>query len=531
MKRALALVLMLIGVLSAALAHAQTRAWLDRNDIHYGDTVALNIETDQPVQRLDVSPLQASFDVGGQSVRRSFELINGRSSRKTVFSVGLRPRAPGVLTVPALSVGRAMTASLRLTVLPPPVQAAGAHTDVFIETELDTERPYVQQAVGVTVRVNSAVPLLSGQLEQEPPAHATLQRVGEDASFQRVIDGRRYDVVERHFLLIPERSGTLILPGAYFNGMQASGMFDQVFGDGREALSAAAPVKHLQVLPIPANAPQPWLPLRDLKLRYVVRPVTTRVGDAATVTIEAIADGAMAAQVPALEWPAAESVQVFANPPRSEETFVDGRPVARVQRSFSIVPKAAGTITLAAPGITWWDAQAGVAKTTRLPALHLQIASAPAGAVSQTAPPATAAAPVVPITTNTVKPRWSSNIWRGVGGLGVLALALGWVVYRRANAAVPDNSPKHPRLPTLAHALQSGDLNLIAQVLAATDALAATLDNADQRAAIHALQAARWGAGDPQHALALLRAAFASGVQSRPQGAHTKSVLDPLYPK
>jgi hypothetical protein len=170
-----------------------------------------------------------------------------------------------------------MTAPLRLLVQPPSVQQASARSDVFVETQVDASQPYVQQTVGVTVRLNYAVPLLSGQLDLDAPGTASLQQVGEDATYERDIGGRRYHVVERRFLLIPERSGPLHLPGARFNGLAGGGFADQLYEDSRKPLSAAAAEQTLQVRPIPTNAAQPWLPLhalthKCLRLRYPPRP-------------------------------------------------------------------------------------------------------------------------------------------------------------------------------------------------------------------------------------------------------------------
>src|SRR5690606_17254443 len=135
---------------------------------------------------------------------------------------------------------------------PAPARAGGV---VFIEAEADATSPYVQQAVGYTVRLYYATSLISGQLDQDPPEGATLQRVGEDMQYQREIAGRRYTVVERRYLLIPERSGALTIPGARFRGQGMGGFFDDLFGDGRRELNARGPSQALQVRPVPANAP------------------------------------------------------------------------------------------------------------------------------------------------------------------------------------------------------------------------------------------------------------------------------------
>ncbi|MCV5262667.1 BatD family protein, partial [Escherichia coli] len=77
----------------------------------------------------------------------------------------------------------------------------------------------------------------------------------------------------------------------------------------------------------------------------------------------------------------ADGLQVFGERPTSDESMVDGRPRVRLQRRFSVVPSRAGTLVLPGPRIDWWDTQAGVARTAKLPAITLQVAP---GAVATT---------------------------------------------------------------------------------------------------------------------------------------------------
>lgn len=543
MSRGIARWLCLLLALVALPAFAQTRAWLDRAEITYGETVALNIATDQAVAQIDYGPLQAQFDLGGQSVRRSFELANGRSRTVSVFSVGLRPRAPGLASIPALRVGNASTAPLRLVVLEPTVQPAGANADVFVETDVDAARPYVQQAVGVTVRLNYAIPLMSGQLDLDAPAHASLQRVGEDIQYQRMQGGRRYNVVERRFLLIPEHSGPLLLPGARLNGVTGSGFMG--FDGERQPVSAAAPAKRLQVLPIPANAPQPWLPLHGLTLRYLQAPKQAFAGEAAGVQIEAVADGATAAQMPEIGIADVPGAQVFAEPAQVDEQFVEGRPRTTVRRTFSLVPARPGALVVAGPRIAWWDAANGVARVAELPPLQLQVApGAHADATSDAAQPTQEAEPVAAqsAASRTSGAREWRGMWFGLLALIVVVL-IAFLWWRRRNTAraATKETPAAPSTPvvSLASALKTGDLAVIAHALAkdaglATDdldALRARLADSVQMDALHQLQAARWGGGNVQAALRTLRAAFAGGARWRQTKQKAESLLPPLYPE
>ena len=542
MSRVVALALAWLLAVIVLPVHAQTRAWLDRAQVGHGETATLNIQTDQSVSSIDYAPLQRQFDVGGQTVRRSYQRTNGRSTTTSLFAVGIRPRAPGVFSVPALRVGNTTTAPLQLTVVAPSVMPASGDADAFVETVVDAARPYVQQAVGVQVRLHYAVPLMSGQLEQDPPTGASLRQVGEDLTYQRQIDGRRYNVVERRFLLIPERSGVLTLPGARFNGQTMGGFFDQVFDDGRKAVSAASPARRLDVQPIPARAPQPWLPLHDLKLRYAQAPTQARAGEAVAVEIEVIADGASAAQLPPVTLADTPGLQLFADPPQVDEQFVDGRPRSILRRRISIVPLQAGTVSVGGPRIEWWDAAQGVARTAMLPPLQLQVAPGEGVAKDPAEAPAKleadAEAGASAAADGAVLSRWWP--WIVLGGVAVLAALALWRWPRASRAVAPEPDGVKPmRIPPLKAALAGGDLALIAQALGAAaglrsddlDAVRKRLDDAAQLDAVIQLQAARWGDGDAGSALAALRRAFAKGARWRVAARASGSLLPPLYPE
>jgi hypothetical protein len=546
MIRQLIRALLMLFVLAALPAFAQTRAWLDRAEIAYGETVALNIATDQSVAQIDYGPLRAQFDLGGQSVRRSFELVNGASRTVSVFSVGLRPRAPGLASIPPLRVGNASTAPLRLVVLEPAVQPAGANADVFVEADVDAARPYVQQAVGVTVRLNFAIPLMSGQLDLDAPAHASLQRVGEDIQYQRMLGGRRYNVVERRFLLIPERSGPLTLPGARLNGVAGTGFMG--FDGGRQPVSVAALAKRLQVLPIPPGAPQPWLPLHGLTLRYLQAPKQAFAGEAASIEIEAVADGATAAQMPALDIADVPGAQRFAEPAQVDEQFVEGRPRTTVRRTFSLVPSRPGALAVAGPRIAWWDAEAGAARVAELPPLQVQVVPGTRPLAKPATPPPAAASPPGADTKPVVVPApgASRDWWFGaLAGVAVIAALLAGLAWRRRRAPSPSASTESasatPPVATmsLASALKVGEVAAIVHALAkdaglATDdldALSARLADPVQADALRRLRAARWGGGDVQAALQAVRAAFADGARWQQAKQKARSILPPLYPE
>ncbi|HZH42806.1 MAG TPA: BatD family protein, partial [Lysobacter sp.] len=362
MKRSVAAIV-LAWLAFALPAWAQPRAWLDRDRIAYGETVTLTVEIPSATAAPpDYRPLQRDFALSAQTSRRGMERSNGRLQAWTQYSVSLEPRRAGTLVIPALAVAGARTLPLTVRVeadAPPPAVRAGA--PVFIESAADDDDPYVQQAVVWVVRLYSATPILSGQLDQQAPDGAALQRIGEDAQYTRDIGGRRYQVFERRYLLLPERSGPLLMPGARFEGRAAPSLFEDLFGQPGDVLRANAQPRRLHVQPIPDGAPQPWLPLRDLQLRYRAAPQQAHVGEAATLEVELTADGAGASQLPALELPAI-GAQVFPEPAQTDERQQQGQPRTVVTRRFALVPARTGTVHVPAMRIGWWDVRAGRAR-------------------------------------------------------------------------------------------------------------------------------------------------------------------------
>ncbi|NIJ89553.1 hypothetical protein FHR49_002354 [Xanthomonas campestris] len=567
----LACMMLLVG----APAGAVTRAWLDRDSANAGDVVMLNIETDQRGVDPDYTPLRTDFSLGAKSANQQMQVTNGSVTVRALFGVVLTPRKSGELIVPAIRVGNERTEPLRLQVVGAANDAASSSSgaaggpsaaqgneEAFVETRVDDPQPYVQQSVGVVVRLYFANQLASGELDLEAPDGASLQRIGDDVSSVKLVSGRQYNVVERRYLLVPERSGRVVLPPARFNGRSVGGFFDDYFGRGNGELSARSASIPLQVRAQPANAPQPWLPLRSLQLRYTATPQRATAGEATQFVVEASARGATQAQFPELPTPSVPDAQVFAEPPQYEERFVDGSPQLRLTRRYSIVPNRAGPLVVPGLQVAWWDVGAGAAKTAAVPDLTLDVAAgsgafaAPAPAPAPTGSPASNdAAPAPAASALTLQQQPSPATQRPWGWMAAAAgFAVLWVVTlvwalrrrrgtaRRAAEATVGDAPMPGKRAThvvaeLRRALDSGGMDDVANVLcgmagvADIDSVLAALADPAQRDAVARMQRARWGGdGDVAGARAALRDAFAKGPRWRHASAAEPEVLAPLYP-
>ena len=563
--------LLCLALAWAPPARAQVRAWLDRDRIALDETAELSIEIEgMTADGLpDLAMLSQDFRVVDQGVAQQVDLSNGQLNLRITMRMRLEPRREGVLEVPILRVGSGYTPPLRLVVGPPktplpkvaaPADPALASQPVFIESKVDTAAPYVQQTVGYTVRLYyEAGSLIDGRLDQDAPEGASLQQLGEDAQHTLRVEDRFFKVVERRYLLIPERAGPLTVPPARVLGRSLA-VFGDVFDSARQEIRVRSRPQTLQVKPIPPAAPQPWLPLRALGLRYVETPRTLRAGESATVTVELHADGATTSQLPALELKAGDGARLFPDQAQRNDRFLEGRPLGTVTRRFALLPARAGTLRVSAPRIAWWDAQAGVARVASLPDLVLKVAPGSATAtVAQTVD-----ADGSRVQRGTGWPAWLPRGGWLVATILLIALWIGTVWWawgllsrhraqRDAAAGMsPDadtaiagvvNSPMPvaAAAPDWARALADGDPAQVLRALCAlampvaadADALRERLADPLQREAVAGLQRACWGEGnDRAAAVAAARTAFAQGPRWRVAhvDAGTVTGLPPLYP-
>src|SRR5690606_9866759 len=148
----------------------------------------------------------------------------------------------------------------------------------------------------------------------EPQADGLVsERLGQDRNYLAELGGRRYHVVERHYALIPERSGELTIPAIAFRG-SALDASDPTgfFSRGRSVGARSDPIT-LDVRPRPAGwSGAAWLPAADLTLQDESPPPTeVHVGDPITRTIRLQAKGLGYEQLPEITLPAVDGAETY----------------------------------------------------------------------------------------------------------------------------------------------------------------------------------------------------------------------------
>ena len=389
------LVLVLIMLANVHSTWGQTvRAYVDRNPISMDETVRLVVEMqgqasgDSP----DLSALKNDFDVLGTSQNSQTSIINGQTSMSTQWVSTLAPKRAGKVTIPPINVGGRASEPLVLMVQQQTQGEQGtAGKDIFLEATVQPEKPYVQSQIVYTLRLFHAVPLREGQIEDPKISQAVVERIGEDRSFDTIRDGRRFQVIERRYLVVPQASGSLKIPSVLFSGRVPDGrgrrsLFDDMFGNrpgvfggsfqSTRLVRARSPEFTLKVREIPAEMRNDtWLPARELTLAETWSPDDTKfqVGDPMTRTVTIHAKGLTGEQLPEIPLHEIPHLKIYPDQATSTTNFDGTWAVGTREQKLALVPTQPGQMILPEIRIRWWNLETHRPEEAVLPARSLTI--------------------------------------------------------------------------------------------------------------------------------------------------------------
>lgn len=540
-------------------------ASVDRGKVGAGETVTLNIEVaDDTSEAPDLSALMPDFVVLGTSTNHTLSIVNGKRESRTILGVALRPRREGHLTIPALTIGGQRTQPVSVDVVASTdTSAAAADKPVALEGKADPVTAYVGQQIDYTLRLYFAVNLADGQLGDPSAEGAEVRRVGQDANYQTMRGGRRFNVVERHYAIFPQHAGTLEIQPPTFQGTAVDPTDATSFFGAGEPVNAVAERQRIEVRARPDQAANgAWIPARDLKLSLDGLPPDgkARVGQPVTLTMRLEAQGMPFEALPALSLPTLDGADVYPDKAVTGGGTSGPWVTGRRQQGFAVVPTRPGTLHIPATTLHWWNVITDKPEVATVPAHDIEVApGSGAPTPAKALPPATAAststatAGTVARELSPVRADAGASTWRWlfIAALSLwIATLVAWFLLARGRGrrAPSDTDPATAAIvrerPAREHFLKvatGADLAATERALLqwartlrpsirSLGDLAAALREGPQRDAIAALQRARFAGGDAPGEV--LRDAFQRGFDWQP--AHPDAPddgLPPLYPR
>lgn len=472
--------------LAPALA-ATLDSTVDRSSIVAGETVeyVLTLTGGDGREPPDLAPLARDFDVVGQGRRSRGVVVNGKRVQVNDWVLTLAPKKTGKVTIPGLSVAGLTAPPVTLQVVPATGGAdiaAAENRPLFIRTEVGDVAPYVQSEVPISVRIYDSLGLRPGSSWTRPTAQgATFSEQGDQRSYIRTIGKQRYRVTEQGYIMRPQRSGPIEIepvtlnakiPG-YSSSSQSADMA-QLLGRGgvptpwlqntpdfaRDVALKSNPVT-VNVKERPADATGWFLPSRGVTIasRWSKPPDTAKVGETLTRTIRLEARGTAANQLPPIVPAEVPGLRQYEESSKADSRPVQGEAGAILMKTISVVPTRAGTYTLPAIEVPWWNIDTQKQEMVTLPAETIQIqpaaiaqapAPTPAATGAASAPGEAPPAAPVPPTQADVTTRILSLlalfsrdrlVALALAVTGVFALTLLWTRLRRAKTRPLPASP------------------------------------------------------------------------------------------
>ncbi len=381
MVNLLACLMTIALTLFSSFSYAQpVRASLDRTEIVRGETVTLTIRVDgqQGGVQMDLSPLEANFQVVATRTSSQMRSINNAMEQWIDYNLTLFPLHEGDIVIPSLLVDGTYTQELSIHV-DPKTETSIAGQELFMEAVIDKDSIYVQEQLLFSIRLYYTISGIRNPIFTDlDMADTVIQMIGTPNQYEKLVDGVRYGVYEKQYALFPQRSGTLEIPDIMFRGEVTDGSSRYVFRNlNTRTITSYAEGHTIEVKEKPANYPENaiWLPASDVTIReqWDNDFTNVRIGDAINRTIEIEAFGLDGAALPPLETPTVASVNMYPEPPEISRTYVNGNIVGERIQQNSLVMTEIGTIRIPGVSLPWFDIDTEEVKYATLDDTAIQV--------------------------------------------------------------------------------------------------------------------------------------------------------------
>lgn len=362
---------------------------VDRYELARGETLTYTIRVFEQRQgmQLDLTPLTENFDVLGTRTSSQIRSINGSVESWTDYIVTLFPLTEGDLEIPPLTINNARTDSITVSVVNQGPRSNQSSEELFLEIEVNKDSIYVQEQLLFTVRLFYTINgIRNPQFTELEMPDTVIQLIGSPNQYEKLIDGVRYGVYEKRYVIFPQRSGPLEIPDILFRGEVTDGSSNFVFRNlNTRRVTAFIDGMTVDVKQRPAaagNRPV-WLPVSGLTLEDSWAPDTEelQIGDSVVRTITMVAEGLDGAVLPPFGTTDLDGANTYPDPAEIDRTFVSGEIVGTRVETMTIVPTIDGNLQIPEIAIPWWNIDTDQLQVTTIPAKTLTI-----GAIAGAAP-------------------------------------------------------------------------------------------------------------------------------------------------
>jgi hypothetical protein len=261
----------------------------------------------------------------------------------------------------------------------------------MLKAEVSKNNSFVQQEIFYTLKLFVGTQISRASLI--PPkvvkGDAVFEQMGKEKNYEQMVNGKRYQIYEYKYSIIPQKSGKVVISPAIFQAVKQDRRFnsgiDSIFDDmftmpsmgGRgKPIQLASEQISLIVEPIPSKFKgENWLPAQSLSIfdEWSKSQGPYPAGEPVTRSITITAEGLATNLLPKIQLQDVPGVKQYATPGIKNEEILDGVKISSLTTEVTVIPTTQGNVTLPEIKIPWWNTKTNKAEVAKLNAVVINI--------------------------------------------------------------------------------------------------------------------------------------------------------------
>jgi len=345
--------LFILGILILAgnPAWGDVTAWVNKNPVVVGDMFQLHVEAKNvdDAEEPDLSGI-TGLQILNRSVQNQTSIVGTSITRTLSWTYIMIAPSSGDYLIPALQVGNEQSTPIALKVTAYSQNQQQKY--VSLEVEVVPKKVYPQQQILVRLSISrTGVQLENETITPFELKEALVEELSQK-SYQTVKNGKKHKITEILYAVIPEKSGTLVIPQVRYQGeiiqrgpsQNNFGNFGNLFQKRGRRIFSTSTTQSVEVKPLPSGFKNWWLPTDKLVIeeKWQPDPPVFRVGEPVTRTVAIFANGVSANQIPELKFDYPVTLKGYADQPLIEtEKTEKGLKGMRLEK-WALIPSHPG---------------------------------------------------------------------------------------------------------------------------------------------------------------------------------------------
>ena len=217
-------------ILAANTEQVEYFVTVDSYEVALGETVTLTIATEPGDyfyrQVTDLMRLMEDFDPDLKRISvDETRTNNGTEQPWAKVVMALLPKNEGTFTIPSFAIGNQQTQPIEIEATSATNQQFGQNSDdLYLKIEINKETVLVNEQLELSIKLFYTINgIRNPEFTELLLPNSVIQLIDPPNQYEEEIDGVRYGVYEKRYVLTPQSAGPLEIPDILFRGEVAEG--------------------------------------------------------------------------------------------------------------------------------------------------------------------------------------------------------------------------------------------------------------------------------------------------------------------